>query len=174
MEDVIDHWPQITAIVSQERETLEVELAIVIHVEKELGRWALGKSKLDIKVGKKILELCDVKVCWDILIGDNEPITTNSDDIREQWNGAKDILPFVLNTKRPLSNIRLLRYKQNSFGCFQRNSEVKFFLKNTQNCFAYISVTKYRSEAVLYTKRTARYPLWPYIKTIAVAFFQAE
>ena len=28
------------------------------------------------------------------------------------------ILAFILNTKRPLSNIWLLRYKQNSFGCF--------------------------------------------------------
>ena len=83
MEDVIDYWPQITAIVSQEREALEMEVPILIHVEKQLGWWAFDKSKLDIKVGKKILELCDVKVCRDILIGDNEPITTNSDDIRE-------------------------------------------------------------------------------------------
>ena len=83
MEDVIDHWPQIAAIVSQEREALEMEVPILIHVEKQLGWWAFYKSKLDIKVGKKILELCDVKVCWDILIGDNEPITTNSDDICE-------------------------------------------------------------------------------------------
>ena len=29
-----------------------------------------------------------------------------------------DILPFVLNTKQPLSNILLLSYKQNSLGCF--------------------------------------------------------
>ena len=28
------------------------------------------------------------------------------------------ILAFILNTKRPLSNIWLLRYKQNSFGYF--------------------------------------------------------
>ena len=94
MKDVTDHWPQITAIVFQEGEILEVELAIVIHVEKELGRWALGESKLDAKVGKKILELWDVKVCRDILIGDNEPITTNSDDIREYWNGAKEWFSF--------------------------------------------------------------------------------
>ena len=34
------------------------------------------------------------------------------------WSLCKmieDVLPFVLNTKRPLSNIWLLRYKQNSF-----------------------------------------------------------
>ena len=46
-----------------------------------------------------------------------------------QWSlheVIKDILPFVLNTKRPLSDIWLLRYKQNSFGCFQRNLEVRF------------------------------------------------
>ena len=36
--------------------------------------------------------------------------------------------------------------------------------KNTQNCFAYNSATKYRSEAVLYSKRIAGYPLSPYIK----------
>ena len=30
------------------------------------------------------------------------------------------ILPFVLNTKRPLSNIWLLRYRQKSFGCFRK------------------------------------------------------
>ena len=48
------------------------------------------------------------------------------------------------------------------------------FPENTQNCFAYISATEYRSEAVLYSKRTAGYPLLPHIKTIAVAFLQAE
>ena len=41
----------------------------------------------------------------------------------------KDILPFVLSTKRPLSDIWLLRYKQNNFGCFQKNSEFQFFSK---------------------------------------------
>merc|ERR1712177_63823 len=95
----------------------------------------------------------------------------------QQWSlyeVIEDILPIVLNTKQPLSDIWLLRYKQNSFGCFQRNSEVKFFLKNTQNCYAYNSVTKYRSEGVLYSKRSAGYPLSPHIKTIAVAFLPAE
>ena len=48
------------------------------------------------------------------------------------------------------------------------------FFENTQNCFAYISATKYRSEAVLYSKRSAGYPLSPHIKTIAVAFIPAE
>ena len=50
----------------------------------------------------------------------------------QQWSlyeVIEDILSFVLNTKRPLSDIWLLRYKQNSFGCFQRNSEVRFFQK---------------------------------------------
>ena len=41
---------------------------------------------------------------------------------------------------------------------------------NLQN----FSATKYRSETVLYSKRTAGYPLSPHIKTIAVAFLQAE
>ena len=40
----------------------------------------------------------------------------------------EDILPFVLNTKRPVSDIWLLRYKQNSLGCFQKNSEFPFFM----------------------------------------------
>ena len=82
----------------------------------------------------------------------------------------KTILPFVLNTKQPLSNIWLLRNKQNNFGCFPKINRIPIFLKNTQNCFAYNSATKYRSEAVLYSKRTAGYPLSPHIKTIAVAF----
>ena len=71
-----------------------------------------------------------------------------------------------------------LRNKKGDFttsvGCIQRNSKVKFFFKNTQNCFAYISVTKYRSEVVLYSKRSAGYPLSPHIKAIFVAFLPAE
>ena len=82
----------------------------------------------------------------------------------------EDILPFVLNTKRPLSDIWLLRYKQNSFGCFQRNSEIKFFLKTPKT----VQATKCCSEAVLYSKQLAGYPLSPHIKTIAVAFLPAE
>ena len=48
----------------------------------------------------------------------------------QQWSlyqVIEDILLFVLNTKRPLSDIWLLRYKQNSFGCFRRNSGFQFF-----------------------------------------------
>ena len=48
--------------------------------------------------------------------------------------------------------------------------EFQFCQKNTQICFAYNSATKYRLEAVLYSKRTAGYPLSPHIKIIAVAF----
>ena len=33
--------------------------------------------------------------------------------------------------------------------------KMSIFFKNTQNCFAHNSLTKYRSEAVLYSKRTA-------------------
>ena len=50
----------------------------------------------------------------------------------QQWSLSeviKDILPIVLNTKRPPSDIWLLRYKQNSFGCFRKNSEFRFFSK---------------------------------------------
>ena len=52
--------------------------------------------------------------------------------------------------------------------------ELLIAAKNTQNCFAYNSATKYRSEAVLYSKPTSGYPLSPHIKTIAVAFLQAD
>ena len=38
-----------------------------------------------------------------------------------------------LNTKRPLSDICLLRYKQNSFGCFRKNSELQFFKNKTKS-----------------------------------------
>merc|ERR1712081_129278 len=50
----------------------------------------------------------------------------------QQWSlfeMIEDILPFVLNTKRPLSDIWLLRYKQNSFGCFREKSQFQFFPK---------------------------------------------
>ena len=39
--------------------------------------------------------------------------------------------------------------------------------KNTQNCFAYISVTKYPSEAVLYSKRTS----WRWRTLLAQGFW---
>ena len=95
----------------------------------------------------------------------------------QQWslyNVIEDILPFVLNTKRPLSDIWLLSYKQNSFGCYSKTFSFWSFIENTQNCFAYISATKYRTETVLYSKRTPGYPLSHHIKTIAVAFLPAE
>ena len=50
--------------------------------------------------------------------------------------------------------------------------EFQFCQKNTQNCFAYISATKYCSEAVLYSKRMAGYLLSPHIKTITVVFYK--
>ena len=39
------------------------------------------------------------------------------------------------------------------FWVFYEKSEILIFFENTQNYFAYISATKYRSEAVLYLKR---------------------
>ena len=50
----------------------------------------------------------------------------------QQWSlyeVIENILPFVLNTKQPLNDIWLLRYKQNSFGCFRKNSEFQFSQK---------------------------------------------
>ena len=63
----------------------------------------------------------------------------------------------------------LLRYKQNSFGCFKEIQNFIFF-KNTQSCFAHNSATKHRSEAVLYSKWTAGYLLSHHINTIGVGF----
>ena len=80
-----------------------------------------------------------------------------------QWSlyeVINDILPLVLNTKRPLGDIWLLIYKQNKFGCFIKKIRILIFFKNTENCFAYNSVTKYRSEAILYSKRMAGYKLF--------------
>ena len=74
----------------------------------------------------------------------------------------EDTLPFVLNTKRPLSYIWLLSYEQNSFGFFLKKCKILIAFKNTHNCFAYITATKYRSEAFLYSKRMARYPPSPH------------
>ena len=93
----------------------------------------------------------------------------------QQWSlyeVIEDILPFILNTKRPLSDIWLVSYKQTVLGVFWKNWNSEFF-ENTQNCFAYISATKYRSKAVLYSKRTAGYLLSSHIITIAAAFLQA-
>ena len=38
-------------------------------------------------------------------------------------------MPFIFNTQGPLSDIWLLRYKQNSFGCVRKKSEFKFLQK---------------------------------------------
>ena len=95
----------------------------------------------------------------------------------QQWSlyeVIEDIMPFVLNTKRPLSDIWLLSYEQNSFGCFLNKLKFWMFFKNTQKYLAYISATKYRLEAVLYSKQAAGYPLSPPIKNIVVAFPRAE
>ena len=51
---------------------------------------------------------------------------------------------------------------------------ISIFSKDTQNGFAHSSATKYCSETVMYSKRTAGYTLSPHIKTISVAFLQAE
>ena len=94
-----------------------------------------------------------------------------------QWSlydVIENILPIVFNTKRPLSDIRLLSYKQNSFWCFLKKWKFWFFLKNTQNCFALISATKYRLKIVLYSKWTTGYPLSPHIKIMSVVFLQGE
>ena len=50
----------------------------------------------------------------------------------QQWSlydVIEDILPFVLNTKRPLSDIWLVSYKQNSFGCFLKILKFWIFSK---------------------------------------------
>ena len=86
----------------------------------------------------------------------------------------EDILPLVFNIERPLSNIWLLSYEQNSFGCFFDKIERMNIFKNSKHCFSNISATKYRSDAVLYLKQTAGHPLSSHIKTIVVAFLQAE
>ena len=59
-------------------------------------------------------------------------------------------------------------------GVFEKIQNFNLFKKNTQNWFAYNSVTKYCSEAVLYSKPMAWYPLSPHIKIIDVAFLQDE
>ena len=48
---------------------------------------------------------------------------------RSLYKVIEDILPFVLNTKRPLSDIWLLSYKQNSFGCFLKKITFLIFPK---------------------------------------------
>ena len=58
----------------------------------------------------------------------------------------EDIQSFGLDTDWPLSVIWLLSFKQNSFGWFFfEKIKIQNFLESTQDCFAYISATKYRS-----------------------------
>ena len=61
----------------------------------------------------------------------------------QQWSlyeVIEDILPFVLNTKWSLSNIRLLSYKQNGFGYFLKNLRFWFFfLKHPKLFCLYLS-----------------------------------
>ena len=52
-----------------------------------------------------------------------------------QWSlyeVIEDIMPIVLNTKRPLSDIWLLSYEQNSFWCFLKILEFCFFFQTTK------------------------------------------
>ena len=46
------------------------------------------------------------------------------------YEGIEDILLFVLNKKWSLSDILLLRYKQNNFGCSRKNYDFKVFKKH--------------------------------------------
>ena len=51
----------------------------------------------------------------------------------QQWSlyeVIEDILPFVLNTKRPLSDIWLLRYKQIVLGVFEKIQNFNIFKKH--------------------------------------------
>ena len=74
----------------------------------------------------------------------------------QQWSifeVIENILPFVLNTKRRLSDICLLRYVQNSFGCFR---------KQAQNlCRSCVSWTKSNIIIITQRKKTGpNYALW--------------
>ena len=82
------------------------------------------------------------------------------------------IVSLYANKSRATKKEFLSRFEK--FWVFLKIFRTSFFSKNTQKCFAYNSATKYRSEAILYSKRTAGYPLSPHIKTIAVAFLLAE
>ena len=80
-----------------------------------------------------------------------------------QWSlheVIEDILLFVLNTKRPLSDIWLLSYEQNSFGCIMKKLKFLINLKTPKT--------------VLYSNRTTGYPLSPHIMSVAVSFLQAQ
>ena len=57
---------------------------------------------------------------------------------QQQWSFyevIEDILPIVLSTKWPLSDIWLLSYKQKSFGCFLTKVKITILSKNTQNYY---------------------------------------
>ena len=56
----------------------------------------------------------------------------------QQWSlyeVIEDILPFVLNTKHPLSNVWLLSYEQNSFGCILTKLKLQIFSKTPKIVF---------------------------------------
>ena len=55
------------------------------------------------------------------------------------YKGIEDILPLVLNTKRPLSDIWLPSYEQNSFGCFLKKLKFWIFSKTPKMFCLYIS-----------------------------------
>ena len=65
-----------------------------------------------------------------------------------QWSlyeVIEDILPFVLNTKQPLNDIWLLRYKHKSFGVFEKKTEFQFFRRQrlmdvSENANTYMGV----------------------------------
>ena len=83
----------------------------------------------------------------------------------------------LVNTERPLTDARLLRYEQNSFGCISQklaNCKFSIIAKYIQNYSANISATVYPSESVLYSKRTGGYTLSSHIKKIAAASVAAE
>ena len=67
----------------------------------------------------------------------------------------EDILPFVLNTKRSLSDIWPLSYKRNSFGCFLKKLKFWIFSKTPKNVFLISQQPNIK---------TAGYPLSPHIK----------
>ena len=58
------------------------------------------------------------------------------------------------------------------FAVFENIHSFNFVKENTQNCFAHNSATKYRSQDILYSRRTAEYPPSHHVKTIAVAFYK--
>ena len=59
----------------------------------------------------------------------------------QQWSVyevIEDILPFILNTKQPLRDIWLLRYKHKSFG-IRSDQNFKFFKKHPKLFYLYLS-----------------------------------